>query len=60
MRIVRPQPDIDLTVSAAVRAGTELEIYDTRENEDGLWYEVYQDNRRLGWVLAEYVISQCE
>jgi hypothetical protein len=60
LRIVRTQPDLDLTVSMAVRAGMEIEVHETRENETGVWYEIYQGNQRIGWVQAQYVVLDCE
>ena len=60
LRIVRSQPDLDLTIAGAVRAGMEIEVRETRENEDGVWYEIYEGTRRIGWVQAQYVVLACE
>jgi hypothetical protein len=60
LRIGRMQPDLDSPVVGAIRAGSVIEITSQVENEDGSWYEISQNNRRFGFVEAEYVIIECE
>ena len=60
LRITRMEPDLDAPVVGAIRAGSEVAILSQVENADGVWYEINQAGRRLGFAPAEYIIIECQ
>lgn len=55
VNIGRTQPDVDAPTSRSYRVGDAYEVAQIVENEDGLWYELRQNNRTQGFVFASQV-----
>lgn len=53
LNIGRTQPSLSAPTSRSYRIGDAYEVGQIVENEDGLWYELRQNNRTQGFVLAE-------
>lgn len=55
LNIGRTQPSLTAPTSRSYRIGDAYSVAQIVENEDGLWYELRQNNRTQGFVLAEQV-----
>jgi len=53
--IGRNSPSASAPTPRSYRIGSSYEVGQIVENDDGLWYELYQNNRTQGFVLAEQV-----
>lgn len=53
--IGRNSPSASAPTPRSYRVGTSYDVGQIVENEDGLWYELYLNNRTQGFVLAEQV-----
>ena len=61
LRVVYRQPDPGSPIVGARRAGQAFSITEVQtDSAGGIWYNVYEANRTVGWIQPEYVTLSAE